>query len=199
MIQERIMDPTIRFPSYQEGDPAPLERVWVGWKVTALAFQVRAERQKLQNATFWEAMSWWWWEEHVSIPEEERMAAELERLFVEEERNAIPSNNLVFTTGGIGLGTSTPSQRLTITSNGASGLSTVSPTTRLHIGTSSNARSVGSWEAEGIRIDSETHPNFLRKIIVHALLGIKWTPIIPTPAAPTRKSSQSHYARLSML
>jgi hypothetical protein len=159
----------------------------------------RAERQKLQNATFWEAMSWWWWEEHVSIPEEERMAAELERLFVEEERNAIPSNNLVFTTGGIGLGTSTPSQRLTIASNGASGLSTVSPTTRLHIGTSSNARSVGSWEAEGIRIDSETHPNFLRKIIVHALLGIKWTPIIPTPAAPTRKSSQSHYARLSML
>ena len=195
------MDPTIRFRNYQECDPGPLERVWVGWKVTALAFQVRAERQKLQNATVWEAMSWWWWEEHIAIPEEERMAAELERLFVEEERNAILSNNLIFTTGGVGIGTSAPSQRLTIASNGNVSLGTtaVSPTTRLHISTSPNARSVGSWEAEGIRIDSETHPNFLRKIIIQTLFGIKWTPITPTPTAPTRKSSQSHYARLSML
>lgn len=207
------MDPTIRFRNYQECDPGPLERVWVGWKVTALAFQVRAERQKLQNATFWEAMSWWWWEEHVAIPEEERMAAELERLFAEDAQKSLyEAPNLIFTTGGVGIGTSAPSQQLTTTSYGSSGtpgitiasngnvgLSKVSPTTRLHIGTASNARSVGSWEAEGIRIESETHPNFLRKIIVHTLLGIKWTPVIPAPAAPTRKSSQSHYARLSML
>ena len=196
------MDPTILFPSYHEGDPGPLERVWVGWKVTALAFQVRAERQKLQNATFWEAMSWWWWEEHIAIPEEERMASELERLFVEDAQKALyEAPNLIFTTGGVGLGTSAPSQRLTIASNGNVSLGTtaVSPASRLHISTSPNARSVGSWEAEGIRIDSETHPNFLRKIIIQTLFGIKWTPITPTPTAPTRKSSQSHYARLSML
>ena len=187
------MDPTIRFRNYQECDPGPLERVWVGWKVTALAFQVRAERQKLQNATFWEAMSWWWWEEHVAIPEEEKMAAELERLFVEKllDEPCITFGTTTLSSSG------TPG--ITIASNGNVGLGKVSPTTRLHIGTSSNARSVGSWEAEGIRIDSETHPNFLRKITIQTLFGIKWTPVIPAPAAPTRKSSQSHYARLSML
>lgn len=184
------MDPTIRFRNYQDCDPGPLERVWVGWKVMALVFQVRAERRKLQNATVWEAMSWWWWEEHVAIPEEERMAAELERLFVEKLQYESSVTSYIPTSG---------SPRLTIASNGNVGLSSVSPTTRLHIGTSLNARSVGSWEAEGIRIDSETHPNFLRKIIIQTLFGIKWTPVIPTPVVQTRKSSQSHYARLSML
>lgn len=192
------MDPTIRFRNYQECDPGPLEKVWVGWKVTALAFQVRAERQKLQNATVWEAMSWWWWEEHIAIPEEERMAAELEKLFVKKLQD---ETFITFGTTSSYIPTSFSSGTpgITMASNGSLGLGTVSPTARLHIGTSLNARSVGSWEAEGIRIDSETHPNFLRKIIIQTLFGIKWTPITPTPIAPTRKSSQSHYARLSML
>ena len=196
------MDLTIQFQNYQEGDPGLLESVWVGWKVMALTFWVHAGRQKLQTATVWEAMSWWWWETHIAIPEEERMADELEGLFAEDTQKV--SNELIFTTGGVGIGTLTPSQRLRISSNGNVALETAP--SRLHINTYPSAAAVGSWGAEGIQIDSSTRPNFLRKIIVQTLLGVKWTPLISpssqplyAESSPTRTSSLSPYARLSAL
>ena len=198
MTQEQTTGLTTHFQSYQDGEPGLLERVWVGWRVMALAFQVRAERRKLQNATVWEAMSWWWWETHIAIPEEERMAAELERLFAEEERKE--SSELIFTTGGVGI-----NPRMLISSNGSVGLGTIAPSARLHI-SSLTGHSAGAWEAEGIKIETETHPNFLRTFLIQALFGVKWKPSTQSPSAPpyaksspTTKSSLSPYARLSAL
>jgi hypothetical protein len=192
MTQEQTTGLTTHFRSYPDGEPGLLERVWVGWRVMALAFQVRAGRRKLQNATVWEAMSWWWWETHIAIPEEERMAKELERLFAEEERN----DSIIFTTSGVGI-----NPGMLIRSNGSVGLGTTALSARLHIGLLTGP-SAGAWEVEGIKIETETHPNFLRTFLIQALFGVKWKPSTQSPyvkSSPTTKSSLSLYARLSAL
>jgi hypothetical protein len=142
------------------------------------ATELRFGRRNRQNSgDFWAAISWWWEEDHVLVPgriEERRIATELESAFGPDIVLRTDGRDVIT---GLSIGATVPSSRLSIFAR------SVTPT--------------GTWEWEGIIVETESTLHPIRRFLISTLTGAKWKPHESPSLTRTDESSITPYGRLS--
>lgn len=143
-----------------------------------------------QVLDFWEGLGWWWVETN-KLSVERDTAKSLEDLFGNSEPSAhVDSDSMIFKSGpnqvasipisgGVGLGTITPSTQLTLTStNQVTGIGINEwvdslDNSALKI---TAPRATGRWDYERVTLETTHPPNPIRRALIASLTGAKWTP-----------------------
>ena len=167
----------------------------------------------------WEGLGWWWVETH-KLSVERDTAKSLEDLFGNSEPSAhVDSDSITFgsgpnqvtsipISGGVGLGTTTPSVTLTIDKITGSKYSIDEwvdslDNSALKI---TAPRATGRWDYERVTLETTRPPHPIRRALISLLTGAKWTPysskhetkyygylrLTPNPAYLTHKNPSTN-------